>query len=119
MEFTNEQKLFSQVVQKAWDNDEFKRELISNPIAAIEKETGEALSIPNGTKIVVRDQTDESTVFINIPSNKELEENVELSDSQLESVSAGKAAFTRFVERRKLSPLHGCFTTVKPSKIKN
>lgn len=108
MEFTKEQELFAQVVNKAWDDADFKRELIANPKAAIEKVTGEVMTIPEGCKIVVRDQSDESTVFINIPASKELDVNVELSDSQLEAVSAGDSSYSKIIGLNN-SPLHGCF----------
>ena len=87
MEFTQEQKLYAEVVQKAWENAEFKNELIANPIQAIEKLTGKKVSLPEGKTLVVRDQTDESTVYINIPAMPQMEE--ELSDAQLEAVAGG------------------------------
>lgn len=68
MEFTQEQKFYSEIVQKAWDDTQFKSELIANPIATIEKATGKKLDIPKGKTLVVRDQTDETTVYINIPA---------------------------------------------------
>ena len=87
MEFTQEQKLYAEVVQKAWEDAEFKNELIANPIQAIEKLTGKKLSLPEGKTLVVRDQTDESTVYINIPAMPQMEE--ELNDAQLEAVAGG------------------------------
>jgi hypothetical protein len=87
MEFTQEQKLFAEIVQKAWEDADFKKELISNPVAAIEKLTGKKLNLPEGKTLVVRDQTDESTVYINIPSTPEVD--LELNEEQLEAVSGG------------------------------
>ena len=88
MELTIEQKIYAQVVQEAWDNAEFKKELIANPAAAIEKLTLQNINLPEGKRLVIRDQTDESAIFINIPAKQELE-NVELSEEQLEAVSGG------------------------------
>jgi len=88
MEITQEQKLYSEIVQKAWEDAEFKEELVANPVAAIEKITGKKLTLPEGTKFVVRDQTDESTVYINIPAKSNLD-NVELNEDQLEAVAGG------------------------------
>lgn len=68
MEFTQEQKLYAEIVQKAWEDTAFKAELVVNPVAAIEKLTGKKLNLPEGKTIVVRDQTDESVVYINIPA---------------------------------------------------
>jgi len=89
MEFTKEQKLFQQVIQEAWENETFKQELIANPVEAIEKLTGSKLSLPEGKTLVVRDQTDDSTVYINIPAEKSMD-NVELNEEQLEAVSGGR-----------------------------
>jgi len=88
MEITQEQKLYQEVVQKAWEDVEFKTELVANPVAAIEKLTGQMISIPEGKTLVVRDQTDDSVVYINIPANQEMED-VELNEDQLEAVSGG------------------------------
>lgn len=88
MELTNEQKVLQEVINEAWENEAFKKELMANPEAAIEKLTGQRVRMPEGKRIVVRDQTDESTIFINIPVEKKLED-VELNEEQLESVSGG------------------------------
>lgn len=88
MEFTQEQKLYAQVVNEAWENAEFKSELVANPVAAIEKLTGQKLNLPEGKTLVVRDQTEEGTVYINIPA-KPNTEDVELNEDQLEAVAGG------------------------------
>jgi hypothetical protein len=87
MEFTQEQKLYAEIVQKAWEDAEFKKELIANPVATIEKFIGKKLNLPEGKTLVVRDQTDESAVYINIPPAKQLD--AELSEEQLEAVAGG------------------------------
>ena len=88
MKITKEQKLFQEVVSKAWEDNAFKNELITNPVDAIEKLTGVKLNLAEGKTIVVRDQTDESTVYINIPAEQKMED-VELNDAQLEAVAGG------------------------------
>lgn len=88
METTQEQKLYAEIVQKAWENAEFKKELIANPVAAIEQFTGKKLNLPEGKSFVVRDQTDASAVYINIPAKSNYD-NVELNAEQLETVSGG------------------------------
>ncbi|PXY46687.1 NHLP leader peptide family RiPP precursor [Flavobacterium hydrophilum] len=88
MEFTQEQKLYAEIVQKAWEDAEFKKELVANPVATIEKFIGKKLNLPEGKTLVVRDQTDESVVYINIPAAKQLED-AELNAEQLESVAGG------------------------------
>ena len=87
MEFTKEQELFQQVIQEAWENENFKKELLTNPVLAIEKLTGEKVNIPEGKTLVVRDQTNEKTIYINIPAQQN---DVELNEEQLEAVAGGK-----------------------------
>lgn len=87
MELTQEQKLFQEIIQEAWGNAEFKKNLVANPVVAIENFTGRKLNIPEGKTLVVRDQTDESTVYINIPAQQL--GDVELNEEQLELVSGG------------------------------
>jgi hypothetical protein len=88
MEFSQEQKTYAEIVQKAWDDDDFKSQLIDNPVATIEKLTGKKINLPVGKSLVVRDQTDESMVFINIPAKPNLDD-VELNEEQLEVVAGG------------------------------
>lgn len=87
MEFTQEQKLYAEIVQKAWDDADFKKTLVADPLAAIEKHLGQKISLPEGKTLVVRDQTDDSTVYINIPAKQEVD--AELNEEQLETVSGG------------------------------
>jgi hypothetical protein len=87
MEFSQEQKTYAEIVQKAWDDASFKNELTVNPVAAIEKLTGNKLNIPAGKTLVVRDQTDESIVYINIPAKPSMD--IELNEEQLEAAAGG------------------------------
>ena len=88
MEFTKEQKLYAEIVQKAWEDADFKKQLLENPADAIEKFTGKKLNLPEGKVLIVKDQTDESTVFINIPAKIKMDD-VELNEEQLEAVAGG------------------------------
>ncbi len=89
MEFSQEQKLYASIVQKAWEDADFKNELTANPVAAIENLTGKKLNLPAGKKLVVGDQTDETTVYINIPAQPAVD--AELNEEQLEAVAGGNA----------------------------
>ena len=89
MEFTQEEKVYAEIVHKAWEDAEFKKELIANPVATIEKFIGKKMNLPNGKTLVVRDQTDESAVYINIPAESSQSVDAELSEEQLEAVSGG------------------------------
>ncbi|WP_240635561.1 nitrile hydratase subunit alpha [Hymenobacter rigui] len=55
--------MYAEIVQKAWEDPQFKSELLANPTQAIEKATGHKFNLPEGKTLVVRDQTDESTVY--------------------------------------------------------
>lgn len=88
MKLTNEQQLLQDVICEAWENETFKKELLENPIETIEKFTGKTVQIPEGKKFVVRDQSNESAIYINIPVNKKVED-AELTEDQLELVAGG------------------------------
>ena len=88
MEFTQEQKLYGEIVQRAWEDPQFKSELMANPSEAIEKLTGRKFNLPQGKTLVVRDQTNEDTFYINIPV-KPKTDDVELNEEQLEVVAGG------------------------------
>ncbi|WP_257669654.1 NHLP leader peptide family RiPP precursor [Parapedobacter tibetensis] len=90
MELTKEQKLMQTIINRTWEDEGFKQELIANPMAAIEKLTGERVVIPEGKTLVVRDQTDENTIYINIPAERNFDD-MELSEEQLEAVAGGSA----------------------------
>lgn len=92
MEFTQEQKMYAEIVQKAWEDAAFKKELVNDPVAAIEKLTGKKMNLPEGKTLVVRDQSDESVVYINIPAPAKNSVDAELKEEQLEAVSGGIAA---------------------------
>lgn len=88
MKFTKEQKLLQTIIQKAWEDESFKNELINSPIVAIEKLTGERVKLPEGKTLVVRDQTEESIVYLNIPAEPSLGD-IELNEEQLEALAGG------------------------------
>lgn len=86
---TNSEDLVKTLIEKAWENPEFKDQLISNPAKTISGIVGKELgsTMPNGKEIVIVDQTDESKFYLNIPSKPELD--YALSDEQLDHVSGG------------------------------
>lgn len=87
MELTNNQEVLQKVLERAWEDAEFKKELVADPMAAIEKLTGEKLKLPEGKKLVILDRTDESLVYLKIPTRESAE--VALTDEQLELVAGG------------------------------
>lgn len=80
-------KAIQTVINKAWEDDNFRQQLVSNPKAAIASATGE--KVPNSLEMVVSDQTDTNTIYINIPPKPDFD-NMELSDEQLEQVAGGE-----------------------------
>lgn len=89
MNSTQQQQIqkYAQVVQKCWEDADFKKRLIDNPISTLEELMGKSLNIPDGKTLVVRDQTDDSNVYINIPPiiNQE-----ELTKEQLKDSTGGR-----------------------------
>jgi hypothetical protein len=88
MEITQEHRLNAQVIERAWDDAQFKNELMANPVSTMEKFTGHKINLPVGKKLMVIDQTDESTVYFNIPKKLDVDE-LELTEEQLEMVAGG------------------------------
>ncbi|HCN50560.1 MAG TPA: TOMM propeptide domain-containing protein [Chryseobacterium sp.] len=81
--------LIKTIIEKAWSNPEFKKDLINNPSEAISSIVGKELGdkMPDGRKLVVVDQTDANTFFLNIPAQMQVD--VELKEEELELVSGG------------------------------
>jgi hypothetical protein len=82
------QQVIQAVISKAWEDANFRKELLVNPIEAIEKLTGVEVVIPEGKELVIVDQTDKSKVYVNIPAEPEME-NIELTEDQLEVIAGG------------------------------
>ena len=88
MEKNKVQEILAQALEEAWENEDFKKELIANPLEAIADLTGESLGLKEGVKMVVADQSEADTFYFNIP-NKPILEDVELSEDQMEMVAGG------------------------------
>ena len=86
MDFKNSREMYSKVLQEAQENADFKQRLVADPVATLKAFTGKDIDLPVGKTVVVRDQTDESTVYINIPPDVSA---MELTDEQLEMVAGG------------------------------
>jgi hypothetical protein len=98
MELTKNQELLQKAVLTAWEDAEFKKQLLANPAKAIENLTGEKLEIPSGKEFVILDSVDESKIkdnskiYYTFPTKESVMET-ELTDEQLEMVAGGAAAF--------------------------
>ncbi|AXG69010.1 NHLP leader peptide domain protein [Kordia sp. SMS9] len=82
------QQLLAKALEEALTNETFKQELMTNPLEAIENLTGEKLSLKEGTKMQVVDQTEDNVFYLNIPKLPN-PEDLELTDEQLELVAGG------------------------------
>ncbi|MFZ4931660.1 NHLP leader peptide family RiPP precursor [Chryseobacterium sp. Mn2064] len=82
------EQIIQAVISKAWEDAEFRKELLVNPIKAIEELTGVKVVLPEGKELIVVDQTDKSKVYVNIPAEPEMD-NVELTEDQLEAIAGG------------------------------
>ena len=91
MELTQEQKeaqeLMASIVTKAWEDENFKKELIARPEETIAQFLGKDFKSLS-KKIVVKDQSDSNAIYINIPAKPSMDD-LELSDDQLEQVAGG------------------------------
>ena len=88
MELTREQKLLQAIIQKAWEDANFKERLKESPLEAIQTLTGEQLNLPKEKTILVTDQSSLDIIYINIPAQPSMDD-VELTEEQLEIVAGG------------------------------
>lgn len=82
------QELYSELVHRAWENPAFKKQLIENPKSVISEYFDSEISLPEDIKVVVNDQTDQNTIYLNIPAKLDLND-FELTEEQLEMMAGG------------------------------
>lgn len=80
-------KSFEKIINKCYEYPKFKQELIANPVEAIEKYSETKLDL-KGFNLEVADQSNPSTIYLNIPVD-ENSEDIQLSEEQLETVAGG------------------------------
>ncbi|MDO5616273.1 MAG: NHLP leader peptide family RiPP precursor [Cruoricaptor ignavus] len=88
MKLTNDEKILREIVKKSRENPVFKQNLLSHPIETIEQFLGHPINLPEGKTLSVVDQTDQNVIYINLPSEIDLED-MELDEMQLDAVSGG------------------------------
>ncbi len=79
--------LEARLVARAWQEDEFKQELLSNPRAAFKREFGDAISLSEDVEIQVIEETGKTFCMV-IPKKPNMNTE-ELSEDQLEAVAGG------------------------------
>lgn len=62
MVMSNQQDLRSQIIEKAWTDAEFKKQLLADPKAAIKEAFG--LDVPSGISVEVLEETDEKYYLV-------------------------------------------------------
>jgi hypothetical protein len=82
------QQLEQKLIEKALRDEAFKKLLIENPSAAIEKEFN--IKMPQSIRLKVLEE-DAKTVFMILPYTSGSGESIELTEGELESVSGGTA----------------------------
>lgn len=80
------QQLEQKLTEKAMKDISFRQQLIENPIASIEAETG--IKIPDAMKIIVLEE-DPQTVYLVLPCVPFNNIEIELSEAELETVAGG------------------------------
>ncbi|MBU2974972.1 NHLP leader peptide family RiPP precursor [Zobellia sp. B3R18] len=93
MKLTEEQKLLETLISRAWEDIDFKKELIENPVKVLEQLLGRPVNLPRDKSIVVLDQTDTSVIYINIPPKIDMDD-MELDEEQMEIVAGGSVLTT-------------------------
>lgn len=103
---SNNNQLYTDIVNKCWEDNYFKHKLIKDPVETICQEFGKVHDASDGKQFVVIDQTDANVININIPARPSMND-LELSDAQLENISGGgsPALFVAWSS-------YGCLATV-------
>ncbi|MBO3458665.1 NHLP leader peptide family RiPP precursor [Aetokthonos hydrillicola Thurmond2011] len=76
------------IIAKAWKDEAYKQELLSNPKAVIEREFGVELPAELQVNIKVEDP---NNLYFVLPTKPDFS-NVELTDEQLEAAAGGGAS---------------------------
>lgn len=101
------QQVIQKVISKAWEDIKFRKELLVNPVEAIEKLTGVSIVLPEGKELVVVDQTDKSKIYVNLPAEPEID-NLELTEDQLEAIAGGEQMMWKNLTDSLFSTLKNC-----------
>lgn len=84
------QDVISTALIKAWEDEQFKEELIASPIETIERLTGERLSFKEKIKITAFETTNPESFELELPADPPFI-NMELNEEELEMVTGGSS----------------------------
>ena len=86
------QEILDTIIRKSWEDEGFKQELITNPKMAISRLKGKNFKLNSDFEVIVEDQSNDTTIYLNIPAKPNLDE-LELTEEQLAIVSGGENIF--------------------------
>jgi hypothetical protein len=84
------QQLEQRLIEKALSDEAFKKLLLENPVEAIEKETG--MKIPESYNVKALAE-DSRTFYVVVPYVQPADEDLELTEAELEAVSGGDSIY--------------------------
>jgi hypothetical protein len=96
-------ELEAKIIARAWQDEAFKQELLSNPKAVFSQEIGH--SIPDEVEIRVIEENP-TTLYMVLPMKPVAAADSELSEEQLEAVAGGFCA--GIIIKTVLTGLAGC-----------
>jgi hypothetical protein len=79
-------ELEAKIIAKAWQDEAFKQELLSNPKAVFSQELGQSISDEVEIRILEENLT---TLYLVLPMKPVVANDEELSEEQLEAVAGG------------------------------
>lgn len=78
--------MMDRLVKKAWESESFKKELLANPRAAIEKEFG--VKIPDNVDVTALEDTPQK-IHVVVPMSPVAASTKKMSEADLEAVAGG------------------------------